>query len=1134
MDDPIPFLKEFRKNGREVALQDGVFDFDGTKFPRDAETSFKAKKGHAYTLGAIWFLFKHIDKKHTDYVQECTKELFPVVSIVDKPIIISSMPFGQPQTGVKRDASALEEKKPEESAESIAGLSINYLRDMRKKQRKEVTSKTGPQLTIAEPEPVGGRIGQVVNKERHLSNRNSILQSKKGKSFITIVESVNNSLRAAEEKKRAIDPNKGKTPDPKKREGYDRYGEVDDNRFWKDRLQETAEFNIDTRGTFATPKTGRAPPQNTPVKSSTPVKKWDKNHVPIIIVPAAQTSPLTMYNIKEFLEDGTFTPSVEKKNSGTKLERTIYIERKKRDGLPPNAVTKFQVTEAVNRFEGKDWDKVVGCFVLDNTWQFKSWKWTSPLEIFSHVKGFYVHYEEEKVSDNVKEWNVSQLKVSKQKARKHVSHSAMVTFWDAIDEAMGVLKNRQSNPSGFCVVLNVRGGEQVYLLEGARTVSLGRNDGAWTDNRTSFHAGLSHPTTTGKEYNDVLRITEATQSDADLPRDFTTQSIRRQGSEKFLYLVNGTFNDARLTRGVSIFKLILERKRAEGSALTHENTARKVLPRTTIMSNLVAPSPSSTTSRGSSSSSLNTRLPGDHIVESIRCREYAPLHSLIRRIDPAQYHALAEEVWIFCEDFDWEILRWFSKSKEEIAPLGHLEFPDLLLKQLALGDFSMNFHRRHLAPHFTRAQMAADKLTTDKLVSTVTSMIDLLFQAVIQSFSYYPVQLRVLGMESREEGGKGSEVLTTQLREFLMWNMFPLLNRPAAFGYTDIDNCPKMKRIVDECARVVANACRQKELKNDAYKKLYEEWNDKLNEAFEAVIEAEEVIMAQKIFMAQHLPNLKKEQRNAEKLAMYIDNLLEEKSEEDMSQHGSPLDLIPARRDVLLSKFGLDWKAFKSYGDLLSYSSPSITILNPFQMGTHARVEIWIQGRVSDVVDRVFQELFHRADFMDVNVTPMANGHRQVSYRKRMPFPYSQRYVNVNTWTTVDGKEGVIYIEDNAEHQGKPKGCERARLQASGVIVRRYDEMVKMEMLWHVNLGGNVPEWMVKYWTNITAKSLTVIAKKVKETVSRSSFKEKREEDRHTVTAALQKGTYGVCVYESDNDVCEIRPEKLFRESVPD
>lgn len=59
----------------------------------------------------------------------------------------------------------------------------------------------------------------------------------------------------------------------------------------------------------------------------------------------------------------------------------------------------------------------------------------------------------------------------------------------------------------------------------------------------------------------------------------------------------------------------------------------------------------------------------------------------------------------------------------------------------------------------------------------------------------------------------------------------------------------------------------------------------------------------------------------------------------------------------------------------------------------------------------------------------MVNSHREVSYRKRMPFPYSQRYVNVNTWTTVDEKEGMIYIEDNAEHQGKPKSCERARLQ---------------------------------------------------------------------------------------------------------
>lgn len=43
---------------------------------------------------------------------------------------------------------------------------------------------------------------------------------------------------------------------------------------------------------------------------------------------------------------------------------------------------------------------------------------------------------------------------------------------------------------------------------------------------------------------------------------------------------------------------------------------------------------------------------------------------------------------------------------------------------------------------------------------------------------------------------------------------------------------------------------------------------------------------------------------------------------------------------------------------------------------------------------------------------------------------------------------------------------------ASGVIVRRYDEMVKMEMLWHVHLGGNVPEWVSCIWKSPSFDSL--------------------------------------------------------------
>lgn len=97
------------------------------------------------------------------------------------------------------------------------------------------------------------------------------------------------------------------------------------------------EFGIDTRGTFAdmgrvdvnvaSQKPGRA--ERLPPKAPEMKRKPDKDGeilefifliellaIPIIIVPSALTSLLNMFNIKEFLVDGTYVSPMDKKNSG--------------------------------------------------------------------------------------------------------------------------------------------------------------------------------------------------------------------------------------------------------------------------------------------------------------------------------------------------------------------------------------------------------------------------------------------------------------------------------------------------------------------------------------------------------------------------------------------------------------------------------------------------------------------------------------------------------------------------------------------------------------------------------------------------------------------------------------------------
>jgi len=109
---------------------------------------------------------------------------------------------------------------------------------------------------VPEPELVGGPLGEVVNKERQLTNRNTILLSKK--EFTSILDMVN-TVKHNDDKKRI---EKSRLPER---------SNASDNK------------ELDRR-------------------------KYSNNHTDtqIIIVPAALTALLTMYNVKEFLEDGMY------------------------------------------------------------------------------------------------------------------------------------------------------------------------------------------------------------------------------------------------------------------------------------------------------------------------------------------------------------------------------------------------------------------------------------------------------------------------------------------------------------------------------------------------------------------------------------------------------------------------------------------------------------------------------------------------------------------------------------------------------------------------------------------------------------------------------------------------------------
>lgn len=153
------------------------------------------------------------------------------------------------------------------------------------------------------------------------------------------------------------------------------------------------------------------PPVQTPSPSlrpsTTPNKKVSRT--PIIIIPAASTSLITMYNAKDILQDLRFArlePSSasehffskelrfikytaiifryitteEKKNSGVKRDNEVLLQRRK-DGV---LTVPYRVIDNPQKLTNSDWDRVVAVFVMGPAWQFKGWPWDgNPVEIFA-------------------------------------------------------------------------------------------------------------------------------------------------------------------------------------------------------------------------------------------------------------------------------------------------------------------------------------------------------------------------------------------------------------------------------------------------------------------------------------------------------------------------------------------------------------------------------------------------------------------------------------------------------------------------------------------------------------------------------------------------------------------------------
>lgn len=171
---------------------------------------------------------------------------------------------------------------------------------------------------------------------------------------------------------------------------------------------------------------------------------------PIILLSPSASSLLRMANIKPFLSDGTYTQA--DSNSAAASANLLYASRML-PSIDPTRPFRFILVDGTEQFKPDYWARLVAVFTTGQAWQFKSYKWQTPQELFSHVLGVYVGWRGDQVPDTVRGWGrgVASLAVDKWRGEgvgRWRDREVVESLWDKIEEQMRKNGWTASGPGG--------------------------------------------------------------------------------------------------------------------------------------------------------------------------------------------------------------------------------------------------------------------------------------------------------------------------------------------------------------------------------------------------------------------------------------------------------------------------------------------------------------------------------------------------------------------------------------------------------------------------------------------------------------------------------------------------------------
>uniref|UniRef100_A0A671MV55 Parafibromin n=1 Tax=Sinocyclocheilus anshuiensis TaxID=1608454 RepID=A0A671MV55_9TELE len=428
MADVLSVLRQYNIQKKEIVAKGDEVIFGEFSWPKNVKTNYviwgTGKEGQPkeyYTLDSILFLLNNVHLPHPSYVRRAATENIPVVRRPDRKDLLSYL------NGESSSSTSIDRSAP---------IEIGLQRPTQVKRAADEVSSEAKKPRVEDEERV--RLDKERLAARLESHKESIVQTDQIRSLseaMSVEKIAAIKAKIMAKKRSTIKTDLDDDITQKQRSFVDAEVDVTRDIVSRERVWRTRTTILQSSGKEGASARKAQTPAMQPVPRP-------GSRTPIIIIPAATTSLITMLNAKDLLQDLKFVTTEDKKKLGIQRDNEVLLQRRKDQVQPGGAnisvTVPYRVIDQPLKLAPQDWDRVVAVFVQGPAWQFKGWPWLlpdgSPVDIFAKIRAFHLKYDEARMDPNVQKWDVTVLELSHHK--RHLDRPVFLRFWETLDRYM--------------------------------------------------------------------------------------------------------------------------------------------------------------------------------------------------------------------------------------------------------------------------------------------------------------------------------------------------------------------------------------------------------------------------------------------------------------------------------------------------------------------------------------------------------------------------------------------------------------------------------------------------------------------------------------------------------------------------